>query len=90
MKVPDNCVTLIRIDERMEILDFDAPPTLEQLQSLVGGGIEIITDPNGDSQLIVDENGIAKCKSFNERASFIADQRIVGDVVYLHGDRRID
>ena len=46
----------------------DKAPTLEELQEMVGGYIEVVYAKNGD-QIILDEEGRLKGKPINEDAS---------------------
>ena len=71
-------------------------PTLEQLQKMVGGYIEVVTAKNGD-QIILDEEGRLKGKPLNEDASeyWLGDDwdeynNIVGDAVILSGKAKLD
>ena len=54
--------------------------SLESLQKQVGGYIEMVTLPNGQT-MIVNEDGIAKDLSPNLKASRLAGQVIRGHVV---------
>jgi len=70
-----------------------APPTLEEVQELVGGWVEMITLDNGD-QMLFDEDGKLKGLPINEVATRLArpaifDQDyIVGHAVVLRDDAR--
>ena len=74
----------------------DIKPTLEQLQKMVGGYIEVVTAKNGD-QIILDEEGRLKGKPINEDASehWLGDTwdndtaNIVGDAIVLSGKARL-
>lgn len=62
---------------------FDAEkPTLEEVQKIVGGWVELVTLPDGN-QLLVDEEGLLKGKRVNEAASLLAGKIIVGEAVIL-------
>ena len=74
----------------------DIKPTLEQLQKMVGGYIEVVYADNGD-QIILDEEGRLKGKPLNEDASeyWLGDDwdeynNIVGDAVILSGKAKLD
>lgn len=54
--------------------------SLKELQGYVGGYIEIVRLPN-NYILVVDEEGELKQKKLNKKASELAGQPIVGDVV---------
>ena len=76
--------------------DDDEQPTLEELQKMVGGYIEVVYAPNGD-QIILDEEGRLKDKPINKDASehWLGDKwdseqaNIVGDAVVLSGKARL-
>ena len=76
--------------------DDDDKPTLEELQKIVGGYIEVVYAPNGD-QIILDEEGRLKGKPINEDASEhwrgdnwrTFNSNIVGDAVVLSGKARL-
>lgn len=60
--------------------------SLEELQGLVGGYIEVVQVPGhyGPSMiLIVDEDGLAKDLPHNPAASSIVSQKIVGSAVLM-------
>jgi hypothetical protein len=54
--------------------------SFKELQGYVGGYIEIVRLPN-NYILVVDEEGLLKQKKLNKKASELAGQPIVGDVV---------
>ena len=74
-------------------------PTLEQMQEFVGGYIQIVTNKAGD-QFIIDEEGRLKGKPVNPDASEMwlgedwseSDdfKNLVGDVMVLQGESRVD
>ena len=74
-------------------------PTLEKMQEFVGGYIQIVTNKAGD-QFIVDEEGRLKGKPVNPDASqmWLGDhwaedddfKNLVGDVMILQGEARVD
>lgn len=68
----------------------DKMPTLEKLQELVGGYIEIVLSIDMKKQIVVDEEGLLKGKEFNEEASRIAGQKLLGDVVVLSDKALLD
>jgi hypothetical protein len=76
--------TLIRTDRRSERIEpaNGSHWKLEELQTLVGGYIEVVRTPDGD-WLVVDEEGLLKRKAPNAIASALAVRRIVGDAVYV-------
>jgi len=69
--------TEIRVDgQRKEVTDL----SLENLQKLVGGYIEIINTNDG-RLMVVDEEGLLKDKHVNQAATHLASRMIVGNVV---------
>lgn len=61
--------------------------TLEELQEMVGGYIEIIRIPNKPSmRLVVNEDGQIKGLPTNHMATWIFGSEIVGDVLYAPFD----
>ena len=79
--------------------DKEHQPTLKQMQEFVGGYIQIIDNKDGD-QFIVDEEGRLKGKPVNPDASEMwlgehwAEEddfkNLVGDVMVLRGEARVD
>lgn len=69
----------------------DRRPSLEEAQNIVGGYVQMLYLRDG-SQMLVDEDGIAKCKEVNKEASkmtrgiYLGD--VLGDVLILSGDAR--
>lgn len=65
-------------------------PTLEEAQAIIGGYVELLELPDG-TQMLVDEDGIAKRKPFNTDASLLLvgtrfdGQSILGDALLLSG-----
>lgn len=59
------------------------PPTLKEMQKIVGGFIEPVKLPpgNGHKKMVVNEEGRLQGLPVNQKASRIAGQRIVGDVL---------
>ena len=70
--------------------DSDKQPTLEDLQDMVDGYIEVLASRDGEKQIIVDEEGLLKGKQPNIEASDEAKRVIFGDAVILSGSARID
>lgn len=62
--------------------------SLEELQRLVGGYIEVVPTPQS-KDLIVNEEGVLKALPVNKKATMIAGQPIVGDMVILTGKERL-
>tara|TARA_R100000700_G_C3170699_1_gene145307 strand:- start:1678 stop:2199 length:522 start_codon:yes stop_codon:yes gene_type:complete len=75
------------VDYRMEIFT-DKEPTLETLQSSVGGHIQVVTSKDGKADIVMDEDGKNKGKGINYLATEMWkgvdrnkwDDVIVGDV----------
>ena len=62
-------------------------PTLEQMQKMVGGTVELITLGDG-RQIFCDEDGLSKELPINGRASIVVGGAIFGKVVVLSDDAR--
>ena len=75
------------VDYKMEIFT-DKEPTLETLQSSVGGHIQVVTSKDGKADIVMDEDGKNKGKGINYLATEMWkgvdrnkwDDVIVGDV----------
>ena len=75
----------------------DKRPTLEKVQGLVGGLVELIELSNGD-QMLVNENGIMLELPYNSEATYIASKTsaafiinsIRGHAVILKGKAKWD
>lgn len=67
---------------------WERKPTLEEAQAIVGGYVQLLELPDG-SQMLVDEDGIAKEKEVNSVASVMTHGlyrgAILGDVLILSG-----
>lgn len=76
-------MTIYRTDGTEEKKEFTGQPTLEELQHQVDGYIEYIRLPPGNShkKMVANEEGQLLGLPVNEKASQIAGQMIVGDVV---------
>ena len=66
----------------------DKQPSLEKMQEIVGGYIEVVYLFEGD-QMIVNEEGLLHKLDINREASRIAQKLIVGDVIILKGKARM-
>ena len=75
-------------------------PTLEELQEIVGGYIQIVTSKDGTADIIMDEEGKLKGKEINMDATelWLGKERarnvlnfdvIVGDVAVCRGKARL-
>lgn len=62
-------------------------PTLEQMQKMVGGTVELITLADG-RQVFCDEDGLSKELPINGRASIVVGGAIFGKVVVLSDEAR--
>ena len=85
------------------IIITDKRPTLEKLQKMVGGYIQVVKAANSDDQIIMDEEGKIKGKKINPKATelYVGEEyddtcaswdydTINGDAVVLKGDARLD
>lgn len=63
----------------------DKPPTLEEMQDMVGGYVEEIHAGDPDKQYFVNEEGLLKNLKFNVEASGVVGRDIVGNMVVLEG-----
>ncbi len=81
--------TILYADGRRQELDHR--PTLEEAQEIVGGYIEFAHPDNHGRKpqdrltLVVDEEGIYKCKPTNWQATEIYGRSLVGDAILLEG-----
>lgn len=66
-----------------DVTDNFTADTLKEKQDAVGGYIEVVYTRAG-KVLIVNEEGLIKGLPFNAKASEIAGQQIVGDVICLN------
>lgn len=74
---------VIKSDGTVCGFDFtDDVPSLEEMQTTVGGYIEPLYLPDG-RVMIMDEEGVIKNKPLNPEASVIAKRGIVGDVIVM-------
>jgi len=60
-------------------------PTLQEAQEMIGGYVVMAVN-QPDKQVLVDEDGLAKELDVNHEASFIANQRLVGNAIVLKGE----
>lgn len=60
----------------------DGDDELKKLQDVVGGWIEMVSLPGGNS-IIVNEEGLLKRLGYNEFSSTIAGRHLVGDAVLV-------
>jgi len=74
----------------------DKKPTLEELQTFVGGLIQVVYADDGKTQSVMDEEGKIKGKRINLEATnlwfpdqYILPDVIVGDAVVLKGKARL-
>lgn len=79
-------VITIKVDGTTEVTEPAKKPTLEEMQSLVGGYIEPVRNVKYNGQavtMVVNEEGLGGRLLFNPKASLIARRTIVGDVLLL-------
>jgi hypothetical protein len=74
----------------------DKKPTLKELQTFVGGLIQVVYADDGKTQIVMDEEGKIKGKRINLEATnlwfpdqYILPDVIVGDAVVLKGKARL-
>lgn len=75
---------IFRANGNREDIEYEGPNetlTIDQLQKVIDGYVEVIKVPNSHNILIVDEEGRFKDKPINVTASKLAQREIVGDVV---------
>jgi len=72
--------------EKMITVFEDKPPSLKEVQEIVGGYVERVMIPNSRDQMLVDEDGLHKQLSLNIEASKIVGGPIVGHAVILKGE----
>jgi len=86
-------LVVIKTDGSIDEFIMDKAPELKRLQEIVGGYIEVVPVLYGGNhvQMIVDDEGLVKQKSINEKATDIYRRTrdgfplIAGDVAILVG-----
>ena len=75
-------ITVLKTDGTDETIECKGAPKLAVLQKAVGGYIEYVHLPrgNGQTKMVVNEEGRLDGLPMNSRASEIAQQSIVGNV----------
>jgi|TARA_S200002703_G_scaffold75701_1_gene65313 hypothetical protein len=64
-------------------------PTLEEVQEIVGGYVEMVHSPsNSEIQILVNEEGLLTGLPFNKEATELCGTGIVGNAVILKGDAK--
>ena len=90
---------IFHIDGNVEEKDWRTFPELEEMQGIVGGYIERVTisnsyiademkdhfEPEGSSEVIVNEEGLIHDLELNEKALIMTGQRFVGPVLLFVG-----
>ena len=90
---------IFHLDKDVEEKEWDTFPILEEMQDIVGGYIERVTisnsyiademkdhfDPDGASEIIVNEEGLLHNLALNEEALMMTGQRFVGPVLLFVG-----
>ena len=79
--VNDNKVLVLNTNFELDIVNIDINNTLDDLQKIVDGLIEIYPKEDDKFLYIVDEEGICKNKEYNALAKCIFDIDVVGDLV---------
>jgi len=72
--------TIIKVDGTMEEITIDKQNSLEQMQKIVGGYIEVVPVAGGKT-LVVNEEGLLQQLPINHKASALYNDTIVGDVI---------
>jgi len=71
-----------------KVVVFDKQsPSLKEAQEIVGGYVERINLQSGDAMLI-NEEGLLQSLPYNDKASFLADTFVVGDVCVVKKEVR--
>ena len=71
-----------------KVVVFDKQsPSLKEAQEIVGGYVERINLQSGDAML-VNEEGLLQELPYNDKASFLADRLVVGDVCVVKKEIR--
>jgi|TARA_R110000823_G_scaffold85148_2_gene191402 hypothetical protein len=90
---------IFHLDGNVEEKEWDTFPILGEMQDIVGGYIERVTisnsyiademkdhfDPDGSSEIIVNEEGLLHNLALNEEALMMTGQRFVGPVLLFVG-----
>ena len=80
-------ILLIKSNGTRTRISQESPPSLQELQSWVGGFIEYVSIPSKfKKDMVVNEEGLIHNLPFNQKASLIAKQPIVGDVILIKSD----
>jgi len=72
--------TIIKVDGTMEEITIDKQNSLEQMQKIVGGYIEVVPVAGGKT-LVVNEEGLLQQLPINYKASALYNCTIVGNVI---------
>jgi|19_taG_2_1085344.scaffolds.fasta_scaffold17626_4 hypothetical protein len=90
---------ILHLDGEVEEKEWSMFPLLEEMQEIVGGYIERVAisnsyiadelkdhfDPDGSSEIIVNEEGLLLNLELNESALMLTGQRFVGPVLLFVG-----
>jgi len=71
-----------------KVVVFDKQsPSLKEAQEIVGGYVELV-NLNGGDAMLVNEEGLLQELPYNDKASFLADRFVVGDVCVVKKEIR--
>jgi len=71
-----------------KVVVFDKQsPSLKEAQEIVGGYVELV-NLNGGDAMLVNEEGLLQELPYNDKASFLADRLVVGDVCVVKKEIR--
>ena len=80
---PTHFVMLIPVEEAIEYISYPKHPTLQELQGLVEGNIEICHSHQiKNGTVLVNEEGLIHSLPYNDIASQFVGRPLVGPVVY--------
>lgn len=74
--------TMYTNGEVLEVIQ-DEKPSLRQMQSIVGGYIQVVYLRNGTDVLVVNEEGLLEDLAVNHVASVLGGQYIVGNTILM-------
>ena len=79
----DGKLLLINTNNEVEIIKIDTNNTLKQLQTLLGGLVEVVPKEDDKYLYLVDEEGLFKSKELNWIGENLFDITVVGDIVVI-------
>jgi len=78
----------VMVNPVFRVVDEGAPPTLKEAQAMVDGLVELMELPNGTQLLFNEEGRMRSDFQYNETASKLSKQEIIGPAVLLVGTAR--